>query len=72
MPTTAALVYIKHLQYIQYFEKMYNLLNDNGINGDIILNDDVFSRKISNDIQVLRNDLTNVTGIVFMSYYLNP
>ena len=43
-------------------------LNDGGIKGDIIMSDDVYARKISNDPQSLSNDLTDVTGLVFMDY----
>ena len=44
-------------------------LNDSGINGDIILEDNTFSRKILNDTETLRNGLVDVTGIVHMHYY---
>ena len=43
-------------------------LNDSGIKGDIIINDEVFARKISNDAQTLNNGLTDVTGLVFMEF----
>ena len=43
-------------------------LNDYGTNGDIIMNDGIFSRKISNDSPDLKNDLTDVTGRVYMEY----
>ena len=43
-------------------------LNDFGTNGDIIMNDNIFSRKISNNSPNLKNDLTNVTGRVYMEY----
>jgi len=43
-------------------------LNDLGTNGDIIMNDDIFSRKISNNSPGLKNDLTDVTGRVYMEY----
>ena len=43
-------------------------LNDSGIKGDIIINDEVFARKISNDSQTLNNGLTEVTGLVFMEF----
>ena len=43
-------------------------LNDFGTNGDIIMNDEIFSRKISNNSPNLKNDLTDVTGRVFMEY----
>ena len=43
-------------------------LNDLGINGDIIMNDDIFSRKISNNLPGLKNDLTDATGRVYMEY----
>lgn len=42
-------------------------LNDSGINGDIIMNDDIYSRKISNDSN-LRNSLVDDTGRVYMDY----
>ena len=44
-------------------------LNDSGIKGDIIIGDDVFARKISNDVQSLDNVLTDVTGLVFMEFF---
>ena len=43
-------------------------LNDFGTNGDIIMNDNIFSRKISNNSPNLKNDLTDVTGRVYMEY----
>ena len=43
-------------------------LNDLGTNGDIIMNDDIFSRKISNNSPGLKNDLTDATGRVYMEY----
>ena len=43
-------------------------MNDGGVQGDIIMNDDVFSIKILNDKDHLNNDLTDVTGLVFMDY----
>ena len=43
-------------------------LNDLGTNGDIIMNDDIFSRKISNNLPGLKNDLTDATGRVYMEY----
>ena len=43
-------------------------LNDLGTNGDIIMNDDTFSRKISNNLPGLKNDLTDATGRVYMEY----
>ena len=43
-------------------------LNDLGTNGDIIMNDDIFSRKISNNSLGLKNDLTDATGRVYMEY----
>ena len=43
-------------------------LNDGGVQGDIIMNDDVFAIKILNDENNLNNDLTDVTGLVFMDY----
>ena len=43
-------------------------LYDLGTNGDIIMNDDIFSRKISNNLQGLKNDLTDATGRVYMEY----
>ena len=43
-------------------------LNDLGTNGDIIMNDDIFSRKISNNSPNLKNDLTDATGRVYMEY----
>ena len=43
-------------------------LNDFGTNGDIIMNDDIFSRKISNNSPGLKNDLTDATGRVYMEY----
>ena len=43
-------------------------LNDLGTNGDIIMNDDIFSRKISNNSPDLKNDLTDATGRVYMEY----
>ena len=43
-------------------------LNDFGTNGDIIMNDNIFSRKISNNSLNLKNDLTDVTGRVYMEY----
>ena len=43
-------------------------LNDLGTNGDIIMNDYIFSRKISNNSPGLKNDLTDVTGRVYMEY----
>ena len=43
-------------------------LDDFGTNGDIIMNDDIFSRKISNNSPGLKNDLTDATGRVYMEY----
>ena len=43
-------------------------LNDFGTNGDILMNDGIFSRKISNNSPDLKNDLTDVTGRVYMEY----
>ena len=43
-------------------------LNDLGTNGDIIMNDDIFSRKISNNLPGLKNNLTDATGRVYMEY----
>lgn len=43
-------------------------LYDLGTNGDIIMNDDIFSRKISNNLPGLKNDLTDATGRVYMEY----
>ena len=43
-------------------------MNDGGVQGDIIMNDDVFAIKILNDKDHLNNDLTDVTGLVFMDY----
>ena len=43
-------------------------LNDLGTNGDLIMNDEIFSRKISNNSPDLKNDLTDVTGRVYMEY----
>ena len=43
-------------------------LNDFGTNGDLIMNDEIFSRKISNNSPNLKNDLTDVTGRVYMDY----
>ena len=43
-------------------------LNDFGTNGDIIMNDNIFSRKISNNSPNLKNNLTDVTGRVYMEY----
>ncbi len=43
-------------------------LNDGGVQGDIIMNDDVFAIKILNDKDHLNNDLTDVTGLVYMDY----
>ena len=43
-------------------------LNDLGTNGDIIMKDDIFSRKISNNSPGLKNDLTDATGRVYMEY----
>ena len=43
-------------------------LNDLGTNGDIIMNDDIFSRKISNNSPGIINDLTDATGRVYMEY----
>ena len=43
-------------------------LNDFGTNGDIIMNDEIFSRKISNTSPDLINDLTDITGRVYMEY----
>ena len=43
-------------------------LNDFGTNGDILMNDGIFSRKISNNSPDLKNDLTDVTGRVHMEY----
>ena len=43
-------------------------LNDFGTNGDLIMNDEIFSRKISNNSPNLKNDLTDVTGRVYMEY----
>ena len=43
-------------------------MNDLGTNGDIIMNDDIFSRKISNNSPGLKNDLTDATGRVYMEY----
>ena len=43
-------------------------LNDFGTNGDLIMNDEIFSRKISNNSTDLKNDLTDVTGRVYMDY----
>ena len=43
-------------------------LNDLGTNGDIIMNDDIFSRKIPNNSPGLKNDLTDATGRVYMEY----
>ena len=45
------------------------LLNDNGLKGDIISNDQVYSRKIMNDVQNLINPLVKDTGVVFMEYH---
>ena len=43
-------------------------LNDGGVQGDIIMNDDIFTIKILNDKDYLNNDLTDVTVFVFMDY----
>ena len=43
-------------------------MNDGGVQGDIIMNDDVYAIKILNDKDHLNNDLTDVTGLVFMDY----
>ena len=43
-------------------------LNDGGVQGDIIMNDDIFTIKILNDKDYLNNDLTDVTGFVLMDY----
>ena len=43
-------------------------LNDLGTNGDLIMNDEIFSRKISNNSPDLKNDLTDVNGRVYMEY----
>ena len=43
-------------------------LNALGTNGDLIMNDEIFSRKISNNSPDLKNDLTDVTGRVYMEY----
>ena len=43
-------------------------LNDDGVQGDIIMNDNVFSIKILNDKRQINNELIDVTGIVFMDY----
>ena len=43
-------------------------LNDFGTNGDLIMSDEIFSRKISNNSPNLKNDLTDVTGRVYMEY----
>ena len=43
-------------------------LNDFGANGDIIMNDAIFSKKISNNSSNLNNSLTDVAGRVYMKY----
>jgi hypothetical protein len=43
-------------------------LNDDGVQGDIIMNDNVFSIKILNDKRQINNELIDVTGSVFMDY----
>ena len=45
------------------------LLNDDGLKGDILSNDQVYSRKIINDVQNLMNPLISDTGTVFMEYH---
>ena len=45
------------------------LLNDDGLKGDILSNDQVYSLKIINDVQHLINPLISDTGIVFMEYH---
>jgi len=45
------------------------LLNDEGLKGDILSNDQVYSRKIINNVQNLMNPLISDTGIVFMEYH---
>ena len=45
------------------------ILNDDGLKGDIIMNDNVFSRKIPNDSLKISNFLQNDTGKVYIEYY---
>ncbi len=45
------------------------ILNDDGLKGDIISNDQVYGRKIINDAQNLMNPLISDTGLVFMEYH---
>ena len=46
----------------------YLLLKDDGTNGDIIENDDLYSRKIINDSQTLSNPIENDTGRVYLDF----
>ena len=45
------------------------LLNDDGLRGDIIINDNIFSRKISNNALNISNFLQDDTGEVYITYY---
>ena len=44
-------------------------LNDDGIRGDIIMDDEIYGRKIINDELNLINPLISDTGLVFMEYH---
>ena len=43
-------------------------LNDDGLSGDILMNDDLFSIKILNDSSVIKNVLKNDSGFVFLDF----
>ena len=47
---------------------LYERLFDDGSHGDIIMNDDLYSRKIPNDSTTLINILGDDSGYVFMDY----
>ena len=43
-------------------------LNDDGLNGDILMSDDLYSIKILNDSLVIKNILKNDSGFVFLDF----
>ena len=43
-------------------------LNDDGLNGDILMSDDLYSIKLLNDSLVIKNILKNDSGFVFLDF----